>query len=283
MGAAIEQAVNGAVPSASQIGKLYRDSSMDDGTLGLIDFSGLWGRPQGIVAGGTVPGGSLFNNYTRAADTADIPTTTFAPLVWDGQGLVLSQATWWQGVRLPAAFFLGSASRHVLLTFWVKLQATGVTNVSGKIATCSRINSIPNWEFYPSGSGGIMTQCQFNLCNVILLVFTQNQCSYFCDGNFHQLAVEVVITGTGQAKATSYLDGQILLDSGYHTIPALSALPAPPGDQGAYLGPATGYGNYAWPGTYYRARIDDLTATPRTAMQILAADLAVAKQLGLSQ
>lgn len=245
---------------------LYRDASMDGGTLSLIRMDSVW-------AGG----GADFPDEAQVKDMAFVydHAVVSGALPFQGGGAVLNQAAD-DYVRLPAAFMLAPNLQHFMMTFWLRLDVDGQPGFNNSpISARSTVGGSDafgtgQWHYLLTptlDAQGVLTQLEWFQGGQTTVIL--DQLYRLFDDRPHQFAVETEVKGA-EAVTRFYLDGAMVLQtpSRPYTPPVVPS-PADRARVGVSVIHPASFG-----GRFYGARFDDLTKTVRDAPTILREDIA---------
>lgn len=246
--------------------KNYRDVSINEGTKALFDVSSAWaGGAKNISAGAQIKSLSYEDSiasFTKAHD-------------YSGGGMVFA------GVKgdtfdLPAEAAPKPEDKHWLATMWLKIANYGVGTAGSPnnqifSFSTSNINDLTASMFVmalsavdgasPSAVSLYVRGRQYSLASQLEPLF---------DGLLHQFVVECEISDDNtKQRIIIWLDKVKVYESIWNSVAA--TVPGAPTYR--YIGTSSAF-PVAWTGSFYRYRRDDLTATPLTAEQIIAADSA---------
>ena len=249
--------IRGAYDAAGP--RLYRDGSIDEGTLSLIHMGSVW-------AGG----GADFADEAQVQDLtyADQHAVVSGNLAFAGGGCVFEQAVD-DYVDLPPPFMLDSSRTRFLMAWWLRMDVDGQTGANN--APISARTSGGQWHYVMTptlNSSGVVTNLEWYQGNQTTLLL--DRLYRLFDDQPHQFAVETVVQGVNFHQRF-FLDGVMVMQtpSRAYTPPATPAM-----SDRARVGVSIIHPQ-SFGGRFYRARYDDLTRTTRDAETILADDIAI--------
>ncbi len=260
----LEKLLLASIPTSE---KLYRFPSINEGTLGLVDMKSAWsGGARNLAPAATLKNlcyvddpavvGAVALNYD--ADTGG--------LIFTGVGL--------EYVQTPTAFIPTSDMTDYMHTYWLKIDPTNAGSISfnnaiigmgvGGYATPGNMFN----KVTPTITSGGVTNIEVNIRGKNYPVFSQ--LSGLIDGNVHCLSLRYLKSDDGtQQKGLIYLDGTLVYEASFAALvayPAGVVNVAGVGVKGVYT--------RTFSGRFYRARMDDLTLTSKTAEQVLSDEIA---------
>lgn len=247
--------------------KLNRFPSINIGTLGMIDVKSLWsGGAQNL------PSASLLKNLCYVEDPATVGTV---PLVYDAAtGGVIYDKTSRQYLKMPTGFIPTAAMKDYMHTFWLKITPgnagnEGFNNVIVGIAATSYASTATKLlHLFPTITSGVITALTVSVRGVNYSILTY--LGALVDGGLHCLSVRYVESSDGtQQKGMIYLDGALVYEGTFVTKIAYPTAAITYNGVGSDRADAA-----AFAGKFYRARMDDLTLTEKTALVIIAEEIA---------
>lgn len=247
--------------------KLNRFPSINSGTLGLIDVKSIWsGGAQNL------PSASLLKNLCYVDDPATVGTVS---LVYDATtGGVTYDKTSRQYFKMPLGFIPTSTMNDYMHTFWLKVTPSnsgseGFNNVIVGIAATSYASTATKiLHIFPTITSGVITALTVTVRGVNYSILTY--LSGLLDGNIHCLSVRYVSSSDGtQQKGMVYLDGVLVYEGTFVTKIAYPTAAITYYGVGSDRADAAGFA-----GKFYRARMDDLTLTDKTATTVIAEEMA---------
>lgn len=247
--------------------KLYRFPSINTGTLGMIDVKSVW-------AGGAqnLPSGSNLKNLCYVEDPATVGTVS---LVYDATaGGMIFDKTSRQYFKMPNGFIPTSAMKDYMHTFWLKVNPANAGNagfnnvIVGIAATDYATTAKRLLQVFPTITSGVITALTVSVRGVNYSILSY--LSGLVDGNLHCLSVRYVESSDGtQQKGMIYLDGVLVYEG---TFVAKVAYPS---SAITYNGVGSDRADAAaFAGRFYRARMDDLTLTSKSALEVIAEEMA---------
>lgn len=253
--------------SISTSEKLYRFPSINPGTLGMIDVKSVW-------SGGAVnlPSGSTLKNLCYVTDPATVGTVS---LTYDSAtGGMVYNKTSRQYFGMPTGFIPTSTMKDYMHTFWLKIDPTnagseGFNNVIIGIAATSYATTANRLlQVFPTITSGVITALTVSVRGVNYSILTY--LSGLVDGNVHCLSVRYVESSDGtQQKGMIYLDGVLAYEGTFVTKIAY------PSSSITYNGVGSDRADTAaFAGRFYRARMDNLTLTTKSALQVISEEMA---------
>ncbi|AHF77882.1 Phage protein [Sodalis praecaptivus] len=263
MAGKIEQLVDVTIDTGE---KLYRDSTMNAGTVGPFDFGIAWsGGKKDVAAGDTIKSLSFENStgsFTKAHTYAN------GGMVWPGQA--------GDQFTLPAVMVPDiTTAKDWMYTFWLKISTLANTSTNNNIFLVGGGRSVTAdkiCEVRPVAASGDLT----NLARTQVVVLGVDLSvgavlNGIMGGGVHQVAVRCKVASDGTTFIFYvYLDNALVYTSASQTFP--STLPTLPPTQ-RYVGTDAGYAG-AFTGAVYRARLDVLDGLDITASDVLASDYA---------
>lgn len=248
--------------------KHYPDRSINTGTKAVYDAGagGVYGGEKDVSAGAEIYSLTFSDSYA-----------TFSK-----SHLYQSGGMRFVGVNgdtfdLPEVAAPQPGDKHWLITQWLKIANFGVGTVGVNNQTFSFSTS--NLNVLSSSMFGMAPTAVSGATPSAIALYVRgrqyalaSQVGTLFDGQPHQFAVECQISDDNtQQRIYVYLDQVQIYASGWLSVAA--TVPAAPTYR--YVGTSASF-PVAWSGSFYRYRKDDLTATDKTAAQILAADKDVA-------
>ncbi|MCA8636781.1 hypothetical protein [Escherichia coli] len=247
--------------------KLYRFPSINTGTLGMIDVKSVWtGGAQNL------PSGSNLKNLCYVEDPATVGTV---PLVYDATaGGMIFDKTSRQYFKMPNGFIPTSAMKDYMHTFWLKVNPANAGNegfnnvIVGIAATNYATTANRLLQVFPTITSGVITALTVSVRGVNYSILSY--LSGLVDGNLHCLSVRYVESSDGtQQKGMVYLDGVLAYEGTFVTKVAY------PSTSITYNGVGSDRADTAaFAGRFYRARMDDLTLTSKSALEVIAEEMA---------
>lgn len=242
--------------------KLYRDSIMDAGFVGLFDFNSDYCRNGSTAAGA----GKALKNLVDGG--ADATVLTAFPSGFSSKGLI--SANGGGQVALPAAFKLASGEQHFAFCIWAgyntafgALPANGTVSLGGYAYQNNSFNQY-GITFSTNADGTALTNLR-GYGDGTGADFPSSTFAKMLDGTLHQWITEFeVITGGTQKRITVYCDSAQV---GQLTVAYDGALNDPTGSgQGAsvgpYLGQIAGFVNNGFKGFYGRTWLKRFALDP---------------------
>ncbi|EMX9133734.1 hypothetical protein AAH343_000371 [Escherichia coli] len=242
---------------------LYRDGSINSGTKGLISCHNTWSG-----AGENLSAGAQIKNMCYVDDHA----TANSDLMAAGNGYQLN-AVHAQGINLPASMIATAGMTDYLYTFWLKV--TGAAAATSNSFLVALTNGIPsnaaNTLFWLRPTFSSPTSASaLQVLNHGEVINAYSFLSGLFDGNVHQVGVERVVSPDGtMQKSRLYLDGVLKYESSFSAIVAYPAAITLARVGDAEITTTSLSVN----GGVYRCRLDDLTLTTKTALEVLADDI----------
>lgn len=245
--------------------RLYHYPSINPGTLGLVDMKSVWsGAAKNLAVGATIKNLCYVTDPATVGAVALTYDATAGGMTFVGTGL--------EAVKMPIAFIPTSAMTHYMHTYWLKVTPTnaganGFSNATLGIGVGYGTAANSLLQLTPTTSSGTATGVSLTVHGVTLTV---NAILPLYDGNIHQFAVEYIRSSDGtQFMFNVYIDGVNIYTSIYRNVVAYPAGTINVNSVGCQ---STYTRTYA--GKFYRARMDDLTLTTKSALTILAEDTA---------
>lgn len=246
---------------------MYNWPSINAGTLGMIDVKSHWsGGEQDL------PSGSTLKNLCYVDDPATVGSVS---LVYDAVsgGLIFDKSSR-QYFKMPNGFIPTAAMKDYMHTFWLKVNPAnagneGFNNVIVGIAATSYASTANRLlQLFPTITSGVITALTVSVRGVNYSILSY--LSGLVDGNLHCLSVRYVESSDGtQQKGMVYLDGALVYEGTFVTKIAYPSSSITYNGVGSDRADAT-----AFAGRFYRARMDDLTLTSKSALQIIAEEMA---------
>ncbi|EPR8383524.1 hypothetical protein R0E42_005330 [Klebsiella variicola] len=247
--------------------KLYYFPSINAGTLGMIDVKHNWAGGAKNLA----PGAQL-KNLCYLDDPASVGSVA---LNFDSTtGGLIFDKTSRQYLRLPAGFIPTAAMKDYMHTFWLKIDpanagADGFSNVWVGIGATSYATTANRLiQVYPTITAGVITA--LTVCVRGINYSIKDYIGSLADGNLHCLSVRYQESADGtQQKGLVYLDGVLAYEGVWTGKIAYPTATINLNGIGSNLADTTPFA-----GRFYRARIDDLTLVSKTALQVIAEEMA---------
>lgn len=246
---------------------MYNWPSINSGTLGMIDVKSHWsGGEQNL------PSGSTLKNLCYVEDPATVGSVS---LVYDAAtGGMIYDKTSRQYFKMPNGFIPTSAMKDYMHTFWLKVNPANAGNegfnnvIVGISATSYATTANRLLQVFPTITSGVITALTVSVRGVNYSILSY--LSGLVDGNLHCLSVRYVESSDGtQQKGMIYLDGTLVYEG---TFVAKIAYPTA---AITYNGVGSDRADAAaFAGRFYRGRMDDLTLTSKSALQIIAEEMA---------
>lgn len=242
--------------------KMYYDKSMNNGTRALFDMSSkAAGGKINIPAGGIVsdlsfdPLEGVFNkakNYSGGGmQFAGVGNDTFS---------------------LPPLASPQPEDKHWLFTLWVKISKPGSNSFNnrtfhfGKAGNGAAVHTV--FGLIPTAVDGEVTQVELRVNGRQFIPGLSLSPLY--DGSVRQLGIEVERSESGlQQRVTACIDTVQVWSTGWSNLPD----PLPYTAAQGYIG-TSGTFPMAWTGSFYRARLDDLSLSGLSASEVLSLDYA---------
>lgn len=247
--------------------RLYRYPSINSGTKGMIDVKSGWaGGAKDLAAN------AQLKNLCYLEDPAVVGIVALAYDAASG-GLVYDNTSR-QYLKLPAGFIPSSSMKDYMHTFWLKINpaaagAAGFNNVVVGIGTTSYATTANMlMKVTPTVTSGVVTAITVNIRGVNYSVLSQ--LGPLFNGSLHCLSLRYVESADGtQQKGMIYLDGALVYEGVFVAKTTYPAGTINLNGVGSNLADTTPFA-----GRFYRARIDDLTLTTKTALQVISEEMA---------
>ncbi|THD51300.1 hypothetical protein ERD95_09035 [Enterobacteriaceae bacterium ML5] len=233
----------------------------------MIDVKSIWsGGAQNL------PSASLLKNLCYVDDPATVGTVS---LVYDATaGGITYDKTSRQYFKMPLGFIPTSTMKDYMHTFWLKVSPgsagnEGFNNVIVGIAATSYASTATKLlHVFPTITSGVITALTVTVRGVNYSILTY--LSGLVDGGLHCLSVRYVQSSDGtQQKGMIYLDGVLVYEGTFVTKIAYPTAAISYYGVGSDRADAAGFS-----GKFYRARMDDLTLTDKTAIAVIAEEIA---------
>lgn len=260
--------------------QIYNDVDANTGVKHYPDRSINTGTKAAYDAGA----GGIYSGAKDVSAGAEISSLTFSDSVatFSKSHLYQNGGMRFVGVGgdtfdLPAVAAPQPGDKHWLITQWLKIANYGVGTVGVNNQTFSFSTS--NLNALASSMFGMAPTAVSGASPSAIALYVRGrqyalatQLSPLFDGSPHQFAVECEISADNtQQRIYVYLDQVQVYASGWGAVAA--TVPAAPTYR--YVGTSASF-PVAWTGSFYRYRKDDLTATDKAVIDILAADKDVA-------
>ncbi len=179
-----------------------------------------------------------------------------------------------QYFQMPAGFIPTADMTDYMHTFWLKIDPAnagnaGFNNVIVGIAATSYATTVNRlMQVFPTITDGVITALTVSVRGVNYSILPY--LSGLVDGNLHCLSVRYVESSDGtQQKGMVYLDGVLAYEGTFVTKVAY------PSTSITYNGVGSDRADTAaFAGRFYRARMDDLTLTSKSALEVIAEEMA---------
>ncbi|EPY4579348.1 hypothetical protein ACXDKZ_005276 [Klebsiella pneumoniae] len=252
--------------------KMYRDPAINVGTLGLVDVKHGWAG-----GGKNLASGEELQNLCWVEDPATVGSVS---LNYDSAhgGVIFTRASR-QYFRMPAAFIPTAAMRDYMHTFWLKIDPANAGNegfgnaIIGIAATSYATTVNRLLQVYPTITEGVVKALTVSVRGINYSVI--DRLGALTDGSLHCLSVRYVESGDGtQQKGMIYLDGELVYEGVF-----VAKVPYP-SSAITYNGVGSDRADTgAFAGLFYRARMDDLTISGKTAQEVIADEMAAVNGL----
>ncbi len=245
--------------------KLYRDSTMNAGTIGPFDCGIAWsGGKKNVVVGSQIKSLSYENSVDVFAKAH-----TYA-----GGGMLWAGAAGSQ-FQLPAVAVPALTDKDWMYTIWLKISQLGNTSTNNNlmlIGTGRTTLADKICELRPVAAAGDLTSLSRTEISVLgVTVLPAAVLNGVMGGAVHQIAIRCkVADDSATFRVYAYLDQVQVYMSAAQTYPATP--PSTPTQR--YVGTDGGY-VAAFTGAFYRARLDILSNIVLTPEEVLAADYAL--------
>ncbi len=247
--------------------KMYRDPAINAGTLGLIDVSHGWAG-----GGQDLPSGTPLNNLCWVDN--DPAVVGSVSLAYDGVGHgMIFDKTSRQYFKMPNGFIPTAAMTDYVHTFWLKIDPANAGNagfnnvIVGIAATSYATTANRLMQVFPTITDGVITALTVSVrgVNYSILPYLGG----LVDGNLHCLSVRYVESSDGtKQKGMVYLDGALVYEGAFVAKIAYPTAEITYNGVGSDRADAAGFA-----GRFYRARMDDLTLSDQSALEIIATEM----------
>ncbi|NDL64820.1 hypothetical protein [Acerihabitans arboris] len=243
--------------------KLYRDSTMNAGTIGPFDCGITWsGGKKNVVAGSQIKSLSYENSVGVFAKAH---TYANGGMLWAGAS--------GSQFQLPAVAVPALTDKDWMYTIWLKINQVGNTSTNNNIFLVGSSRTTASEKICEirlvAAAGDLTTLARTQIVVLGVDLSVGTVLNGMMGGGVHQIAVRCKVADDGTSFVFYvYLDGVLVYTSSTQTYPA--TLPTfPPTSH--YVGTDGGYAA-AFSGAFYRVRLDILSNIDLMPNEVLAAD-----------